>query len=197
MKRLLAATAVVGLVTLAGCSNQSMTSTSTPSAPATSEVMTPSASATPTASSTATSEATRDIVETAAAAGDFTTLAKALAAADLVKTLKGTGPFTVFAPTNAAFEALPAGELDKLLADKEDLTEVLTYHVVPGELSSEQLATMNGEKLKTVEGDPITVKVDNGAVSLIDDEGKTVKVTTPDIQARNGVIHAIDGVMMP
>ncbi len=130
-----------------------------------------------------------DIVETAVSAGQFTTLVKAVQAAGLVDTLKGKGPFTVFAPTDAAFAKLPAGALDSLLKDKEKLTQVLTYHVVPGKVMAAQVKA--GE-VKTVEGQSLSVTTKNGAVMV--DEAKVVKT---DIVASNGVIHVIDTVVMP
>ena len=132
-----------------------------------------------------------DIVDTAVANGNFTTLAAALEAAGLVETLKGEGPFTVFAPTDAAFAALPAGTVEDLLKpeNKDQLTAILTYHVVPGAVMSTDLtegmtaATVNGKEITiTLEGGP---KV-NGAV-----------ISTPDVAASNGVIHAIDSVILP
>ncbi len=134
-----------------------------------------------------------DIVDTAMAAGNFTTLVTALKAADLVMTLKGKGPFTVFAPTDDAFKKLPAGELDDLLkpANKEKLKKILTYHV----LAKKVMATdLKGKMLdeKTVEGNMVK----------IDAQGMDVKVgtgivTMADIAADNGVIHAIDTVQIP
>lgn len=138
-----------------------------------------------------------DIVDTAVAAGDFTTLAQALTAAGLVETLKGPGPFTVFAPTDEAFAKIPKATLDKVLADKAQLTKILTYHVVPGEVMAAQVAEMNDKKVETVEGGTFTVKVSDGVVTLVDGSGNTVKVTKTDIVASNGVIHVIDAVLMP
>ena len=134
----------------------------------------------------------KDIVETAVAAGSFTTLAKALQAADLVGTLKGKGPFTVFAPTDAAFAKLPAGTLESLLKpeNKAKLAKILTYHVVPGSVSSSQVAKMTSAK--AVSGDSITIKAENGSVTVND-----AKVTSADIAASNGIIHVIDTVIMP
>ena len=111
--------------------------------------------------------------------------------AGLVETLKGDGPFTVFAPTDDAFAALPAGTLDGLLADKEALKKVLLYHVVAGDVTADQVVTL--DSAKTVEGDPISIKVVDGGVVLND----KVKVTTTDIETSNGVIHVIDGVLLP
>ncbi|HYO86978.1 MAG TPA: fasciclin domain-containing protein [Dermatophilaceae bacterium] len=140
----------------------------------------------------------KDIVDTAVAAGDFTTLATALKAAGLVETLKGPGPFTVFAPPDSAFAKLPADTLPTLLKDpKGQLTKILTYHVVPGKVMAADVAGLAGKKVKTVEGGEFTVNVEGGAVSLTDGTGKKVNVVKTDIVASNGVIHVLDGVLMP
>lgn len=133
-----------------------------------------------------------DIVDTAVAAGQFNTLAKALQAAGLVDTLKGPGPFTVFAPTDEAFAKLPAGAVEDLLKpeNKEKLVKILTYHVVPGEVKAAQVVKLN--QAKTVEGQDVKIKVDGG--SVIVDNAKVVKT---DIVCSNGVIHVIDSVIMP
>jgi uncharacterized surface protein with fasciclin (FAS1) repeats len=131
-----------------------------------------------------------DIVETAVAAGSFNTLAKAIEAAGLVETLKGEGPFTVFAPTDEAFAKLPAGTLDALLADRERLTKVLTYHVVPGRITSAEVAGL--ESANTVNGKTLRVAAKDGAVRIDD-----ATVTQADIAASNGVIHVIDAVLLP
>jgi uncharacterized surface protein with fasciclin (FAS1) repeats len=138
-----------------------------------------------------------DIVDTAVAAGDFTTLLAAVQAAGLEETLRGDGPFTVFAPTDAAFEALPAGTVDTLLEDPSgDLTDILTYHVVEGEVLAADLT--DGQEVTTVNGATFTVNVaDDGAVSLTDAAGNEVTVSTADVAATNGVIHVIDAVLMP
>lgn len=131
-----------------------------------------------------------DVVDTAVSAGQFTILAQALKAANLVDTLKGDGPFTVFAPTDKAFQALPAGTLEELLKpeNKEQLVQILTYHVVPGKVLSTDLKS--GE-VKTVEGSTVTVKVGS---SVMVDNAKVIKA---DIPAKNGVIHVIDTVILP
>jgi len=134
---------------------------------------------------------TKDIVDTATAAGSFKTLLTAATAAGLVDTLKGAGPFTVFAPTDDAFAALPAGTLDKLLADPEALKKILLYHVVSGDVTADQVVKLTSAD--TVEGSPIKITVKDGVVYLND----TVKVVTTDIAASNGVIHVIDGVLLP
>ena len=133
---------------------------------------------------------TGDLIETAAAAGSFTTLAKALEAAGLVETLKGEGPFTVFAPTDEAFAKLPAGTLDALLKDKKKLTAILTYHVVPGEVTSEQVAALTSAK--TVNGKELSIATADGKVTV-----GNATVTQADVPATNGVIHVIDSVLLP
>ena len=134
----------------------------------------------------------KNIVDTAVAAGSFTTLAKALTAADLVTTLKGPGPFTVFAPTDEAFAKLPAGTLDDLLKPehKNKLRRILTYHVVAGEVRAADVVKL--QSAKAVSGDTITVTVRNGKVHVDD-----ANVTKTDIPASNGVIHVIDTVILP
>jgi uncharacterized surface protein with fasciclin (FAS1) repeats len=140
-----------------------------------------------------------DIVDTAVAAGEFSTLVTAVQAAELEETLRGEGPFTVFAPTDAAFEALPAGTLDTLLEDPTgDLAGILTYHVVEGAVMAEDVAGMDGQEVATVNGASFTVNVgDDGSVSLTDAAGNEVNVTQTDVEASNGVIHVIDAVLMP
>ncbi len=132
-----------------------------------------------------------DIVDTAVAAGNFTTLAAALEAAGLIETLKGPGPFTVFAPTDAAFAALPAGTVDNLLKpeNKAQLTSILTYHVIPGKVMSTDLT--EGMKATTVEGKDVTITLEGGP------KVNGIVISGPDIAASNGVIHVIDGVLMP
>ncbi|MEJ7913787.1 MAG: fasciclin domain-containing protein, partial [Chitinophagaceae bacterium] len=116
----------------------------------------------------------------------------AVKAAGLAETLSGAGPFTVFAPTNAAFDKLPAGTVDNLVKPekKTDLTNILTYHVVSGTFRAADLT--DGQKLKTVQGKELTVKVKDGAVMI---DGATV--TTPDVISSNGVTHVVDGVLTP
>ncbi len=134
----------------------------------------------------------KNIVETAVAAGSFTTLAKALTAADLVSTLEGAGPFTVFAPTDEAFAKLPAGTVENLLKpeNKDKLRRVLTYHVVPGAVQAADVVKL--QSAKAVSGDTITVTVKDGKVHV-----DNANVTKTDIQASNGVIHVIDAVILP
>lgn len=196
MKRSITAAGAVGLALLfAACSSPAAPSTPMTSAPA----MSASAAATAAASSTsAAPAATADIVDTAVAAGSFTTLATALKAAGLVDTLKGSGPFTVFAPTDAAFAKLPAGTVDALLKDPNGkLSQILKYHVVAGDVRAATVATMNGKKVKTVQGSEFTVEVADGKVVLVDGAGNRINVVKTDVVAKNGVIHVIDGVLMP
>ena len=135
--------------------------------------------------------APKDLIETAASAGSFNTLAKALTAAGLVETLKGAGPYTILAPTDEAFAKIPQKDLDALMANKEELTKVLKYHVISGNVPSSQVATMTDAT--TLEGSKITIKVVDGKVTL---NGKA-DVTSPDIIASNGTIHVINTVLMP
>jgi uncharacterized surface protein with fasciclin (FAS1) repeats len=137
------------------------------------------------------------IVEVASGNEDFSTLVAAVQAADLVETLSGDGPFTVFAPTNDAFAKLPAGTVDTLLKpeNKDQLAAILTYHVVAGKVMAADLS--DGQKVKTVQGEELTVGVMDGKVTLTDANGNTVNVVTADVPASNGVIHVIDGVVTP
>ena len=134
----------------------------------------------------------KDIVDTAVAAGSFGTLAAALKAAGLVDTLKGTGPFTVFAPTDDAFKKLPEGTVDELLKpeNKEKLVGILTYHVVPGKVKAADVVKLTSAK--TVNGAEVKIKVDGDTVYV--DDAKVVKT---DIKTSNGVIHVIDSVILP
>lgn len=129
-----------------------------------------------------------DIVDTAVKAGNFKTLVTAVQAAGLVDTLKGPGPFTVFAPTDEAFAKVPKATLDALLKDKAALTKVLTYHVVPGKVMAKDVKAGN---VKTVQGQDITLAT-TGGVTV-----NGAKVVAADVAASNGVIHAIDTVIMP
>ena len=131
---------------------------------------------------------THDIVDTAVAAGNFSTLVTAVKAAGLVETLKGAGPFTVFAPTDEAFAKVPKATLDGLLADKAALTKVLTYHVVAGKVMA---ADVKAGHVKTVQGTDLAM-VTEGGVTV-----NGAKVVAADVAASNGVIHAIDTVLMP
>ncbi|HZR08233.1 MAG TPA: fasciclin domain-containing protein [Myxococcales bacterium] len=134
-----------------------------------------------------------DIIETAAAAGTFRTLAAALREADLVNTLKSAGPYTVFAPTDAAFAKLPKAEIDSLLKDKEKLKGILLFHVLPGKLSAAAVGKMHdGDRMKTVSGKEFTLGLKDNVVTV---NGAVVSQT--DLQASNGVIHAIDTLIRP
>jgi len=131
-----------------------------------------------------------DIIETAGAAGSFTTLVAAIEAAGLTATLKGEGPFTVFAPTDAAFAKLPEGTLDALLQDRKKLAAILTYHVVPAKVSSADAARLR--TATTVNGQDVEITAAGGTVMV-----ETAAVTRADIPASNGVIHVIDAVLLP
>ncbi|AWM35455.1 fasciclin domain-containing protein [Hymenobacter nivis] len=147
---------------------------------------------------TSTAQAThKDLAASAAISPDHTTLLAGLKAAGLADRAKGKGPYTVFAPTNAAFDKLPAGTLDKLLmpANKKTLSGILTYHVVPGIHKAASLK--DGQKLKTVEGEMLTVKKEGGNVMIVDAKGGSATVQKADIIATNGVVHSIDAVLMP
>ena len=170
-------TGIAGALVLSACAvpaTPAPTSTPVPTAPPPTEVPAP------------------DIVDTAVAAGTFTTLAAALEAAGLVETLKGEGPFTVFAPTDEAFAKLDKALLDDLLKpeNKDTLVAILTYHVVPGKVTAADVVNLTSAK--TVQGEEITIKVDGNTVMVND-----AKVTQTDIAASNGVIHVIDTVILP
>ena len=147
----------------------------------------------------------KNIIQNAVNSKDHTTLVAAIKAAGLVKTLEGKGPFTVFAPTNEAFDKLPDGTVANLLKpeNKTQLKNVLTYHVVAGDYSAAKLAKeakANGGKLdlKTVEGEHITIEGDNtGGWWVVDGKGDKAKITIADVNQSNGVIHVINGVLLP
>ena len=137
-------------------------------------------------------DADMDIVDTAVSAGNFQTLAAALTAADLVDTLKGDGPFTVFAPTDDAFAKLPAGTVENLLKAEnlDQLTAILTYHVVAGAVTADQVVNLT--TAATVNGQSVDISM-NGSNVMVDG----AKVVMTDIMASNGVIHVIDSVILP
>lgn len=139
----------------------------------------------------------KDIVDNAAGSADHTTLVAAVKAAGLVETLKGAGPFTVFAPTNEAFNKLPKGTVETLLKPemKADLTKVLTYHVVAGALKSTDLK--DGQKLKTVQGEELSVWNKDGKWMVKDAKGNVANITIADVISSNGVTYVIDAVLMP
>ena len=146
----------------------------------------------------------KDIIDNAVNSKDHTTLVAAVKAAGLVDTLKGKGPFTVFAPTNAAFDALPAGTVDTLLKpeNKATLTKILTYHVVAGNMDSKAIAKAikkgNGKAMfKTVAGGMLTASMDGSTLVLTDEKGGMSRVTIADVKQSNGVIHVVDTVLMP
>jgi uncharacterized surface protein with fasciclin (FAS1) repeats len=135
-------------------------------------------------------ETEKNIVQVAAEAGQFTTLLAAVNAAGLAGTLMGPGPFTVFAPTDAAFAKLPAGTIEALLADREQLTKILTFHVIPGRVTAGDIVTAGSVMAATVNGQQLSVSVRDGKVYVGD-----AQVITADVLASNGVIHVIDAVL--
>ena len=147
---------------------------------------------------------TKNIIVNAVNSKDHTTLVAAVMAAGLVETLEGPGPFTVFAPTNEAFDKLPAGTVDTLLKpeNKDQLTKVLTYHVVAGKVTSNDLKKMIKEghgtaEFATVEGGKLQAMLVGGKIVLKDEKGGTATVTIPNVMQSNGVIHVIDSVLLP
>lgn len=166
-------------VALTACNNsETKTAEAMPETPKTEEVM--------------PAPAPKDIVDVAIGSPDHTTLVSAVTAAGLVETLKGAGPFTVFAPTNAAFNALPAGTVEGLLKpeSKAALTNILTYHVVAGAVKAADLK--DGQKVKTLQGEELTVSIKDGKVMI-----NGANVTAADLTGSNGVVHVIDAVLMP
>jgi uncharacterized surface protein with fasciclin (FAS1) repeats len=139
----------------------------------------------------------KNIVENAVNSKDHTTLVAAVKAAGLVDTLSGAGPFTVFAPTNGAFAKLPKGTVATLVKpeNKAALAKILTYHVVPGRLEASDLT--DGKQLTTVEGEVLTVKNSGGRVSIVDAKGDVSRVTIPNVNQSNGVIHVVNTVLLP
>jgi uncharacterized surface protein with fasciclin (FAS1) repeats len=135
---------------------------------------------------------TQNIVQIAASNPQFSTLVSLVKEAGLVKTLSGKGPFTVLAPTNAAFKKVPAATLAALKADPDKLRAVLTYHVIPGKVPASKVVTLNGKSVKTVEGSTVKITVKGKAVKV-----NNATVTKTDIMATNGVIHVINGVLIP
>lgn len=206
MKRVIAAGGAIALtLALGACATDDNDMADEPTTQATSDTMTDEATTADetTAEETTTEETDAaapegDIVDTAVAAGQFTTLTSALESAELVETLQGEGPFTVFAPTDEAFDALPDGTLDELMADPTgDLAEILTYHVIADEVWAADVMEMDGQMVETMQGAELTVEVDGENVSLVDAAGNSVNVTDTDIESTNGLIHVVDGVLMP
>jgi uncharacterized surface protein with fasciclin (FAS1) repeats len=147
---------------------------------------------------------TKNIVQNASTASNLTTLVAAVKAAGLVETLEGPGPFTVFAPTNEAFSKLPTGTVDTLLKpeNKDQLTKVLTYHVVAGKMNAADLmkeikAGGGKASLKTVNGEMLTASMQGKHIVLTDAKGGTAMVTTANVYQSNGVVHVIDAVLLP
>jgi uncharacterized surface protein with fasciclin (FAS1) repeats len=174
--RFAAALAVLAL-TAAACGSSSSKSDSKPAKETTTTSAAPATTA-------------KTIVEIASANADFSTLVTAVTKADLVQTLSGAGPFTVFAPTNAAFAKIPAAQLDAILADKAQLTKILTYHVVPGKVMAADLQPT--QSVKTVEGQNVEIKVSSGQATI-----NGCNIVKTDIEASNGVVHVIDCVLIP
>ncbi|MBN1169018.1 fasciclin domain-containing protein [Candidatus Woesebacteria bacterium] len=136
------------------------------------------------------SDAMQNIVEIASSNDDFSTLVTAVKQAGLVETLSSEGPFTVFAPTNEAFAKLPEATLQEVLADKDQLTAILTYHVVPGKVMAEDV--INLTSATTVQGSDLTIDVEGSSVMV-----NNANVVSTDIEAENGVIYVIDAVLIP
>jgi uncharacterized surface protein with fasciclin (FAS1) repeats len=134
--------------------------------------------------------ASNNIVETAASAGSFNTLVAAVQAADLEDTLAGDGPYTVFAPTDDAFAKLPAGTVEALLANPDQLREILLYHVVPGKVTASQVVSL--DSATTAQGSDVRIQIADGSVMV-----NNATVTATDIETSNGVIHVIDTVILP
>jgi len=189
----LAGVSIAAMLALAACGNNAEQAPPADAAAADASATTPA----PAASGT--------IVEVAQGNADFSTLVSAVTAADLGATLGGAGPFTVFAPTNAAFEKIPAATRESLMAPagKADLTKILTYHVVPGRVDAatltQQIQAGGGSaQLTTVQGGVLTARAGaDGSVTLTDAKGGVSRVVQADVAASNGVIHAIDTVVMP
>ncbi|MBC8085304.1 MAG: fasciclin domain-containing protein [Hymenobacter sp.] len=164
---------------------------------ATAQTTAPAPMATTAPATTAPASTGKDLAGSAALSPDHTTLLKALQAAGLADKAKGAGPYTVFAPDNAAFEKLPAGTVSTLLqpANKKKLANILSYHVVSGSVMAADLK--DGQVVKTVQGESLTVGVQGGTVTLKDAKGGTSTVTKADIKTTNGVVHSVDTVLMP
>lgn len=191
MKLRSVAIGIVASLALVACGSDKKVDTVSTPAPADTSVVAPVDSAVE-GTETTMAAAAGDIVAVAAGNPDFSTLVAAVKAAGLVETLQGAGPFTVFAPNNAAFAALPAGLVDKLLLpeNKATLVKILTYHVVAGKVMAADVAAGD---VPSVEGSNITVTVDAGTVTL----NGSSKVIATDVAASNGVIHVIDVVILP
>jgi uncharacterized surface protein with fasciclin (FAS1) repeats len=201
--------AIAGSIAIAGCAPMNADTAGPASTSDTSTTTAGSMSASASAGANpsvggAAMLANRTIVQNASNAPNLTTLVAAVKAAGLVDTLSGPGPFTVFAPTNEAFGRLAPGTVDTLLKpeNKASLTKVLTYHVVSGNVSAAQLqqqisAGGGTATLTTVAGAPLTARVENGAVTLTDQGGNKSYVETADVRQSNGVVHVVNGVLVP
>ncbi len=188
-KVLATALALAATLALAACGSSSDSSSTASSADTTAAAAASGAETAAPAASEAAPAPTMDIVDTAVAAGSFTTLTKLLTDAGLVETLKGDGPFTVFAPTDEAFAKVDPATLEKLAANPEALKQVLTYHVLAGKVMAADVAS---GPVTMVSGDEATLTAEGGTV-MID----KANVTTADVVATNGVIHVIDAVLIP
>jgi len=187
--RLLAVAAIAALV--AACAGESEgTTTTEAAAEATTTTVAPDPTTTAAEMTTTAAMEEMSILETAEAAGGFTTLIAAVEAAGLTETLEGEGPFTVFAPTDEAFAALPEGTVEGLLEDPEALSNILLYHVVPDAVTSDQVVTL--ESATTAQGSDVAISVEGDSVMIND-----ASVISADIMASNGVIHVIDTVLLP
>ena len=200
--------AMSAAVALGGCSHSALAPRSAASMPAGQVSVVPAPVVAPAGANPAVGGAamvpTMTIVQNASAAPNLTTLVAAVKAADLVTTLSGPGPFTVFAPTNEAFGRLAPGTVATLLKpeNKPSLVKVLTYHVVPGTISSAQLMQMiaaggGSAKLTTVDGEPLTATMANGVIALTDVNGNKSYVETADVRQSNGIVHVVNGVLIP
>ena len=195
MKKMIFASAILCTMAFTACNEQKEDSMSTETTVSTDTTMTTPMMESPEAGvmvGGANMVASKNIVENAVNSADHTTLVAAVKQAGLVETLSGTGPFTVFAPTNAAFDALPAGTVEGLLKPENDakLKSILTYHVVPGMIKAADLK--DGQKLKTVQGEDLMVSIKDGKVMI-----NGANVTIADAVSSNGVTHIIDKVLMP
>lgn len=212
MRRALTTTALVAVAALglAACGSDTATdaasSAKSAATAASSQAAGAASSAAGAASAAASSAAAgasqavagKDVVASLVGLNGVTMTPAALQMAGLDKVLAGKGPYTLFAPTDAAFSKVPKAEIDAAMANPEKaLKPTLSYHVVSGKLTIKDLTAKNGQKLTTMAGVPLTVKVAGGKVSLVDATGVTVNVAQSDVNASNGVVHTIDGVLTP
>lgn len=192
MKKLMFLFASMALMISFSCNNQAQTSAAASAKTAT------------TTAEASMKNTPKDVVDIAIGSADHTTLVAAVKAAGLVETLKSEGPFTIFAPTNAAFASLPEGTVASLLepANKSTLTSILTYHVISGQLDAaavvDAIKKGNGmAEVKTIQGGILTAMLKDGAVWLKDEKGSMAQVTATDLKGSNGIIHVINGVVLP